>query len=222
MSEQEQAAAAWEQRAHVHPIHQPDEEKIVWADGPPPPPLTDAIHDLSCQGIIGITLHQALLNVIKESTGAATIEKDGEDHKEENQDEEPASSQRALLDQQAVLRIVQSFGEAVVQSQHNECAALPAANQHKTDDSELSGNHEMTIAPTALLRGRLDHYNRLNGKWRFVVQGAQILPRKALDRNRRKRERPSLWQVASVEASTAAEPAVKIPHLEILAYNDIE
>jgi hypothetical protein len=101
-------------------------------------------------------------------------------------------------------RIMQSLGEEVAITQQN-----PPVD-----------------APAALLRGRLEHYNRLNKKWRLVVKDAELRQRNPLEGNRRKRERPSLWQVA--EEQRQAKPdqdssgVSKSINLEILAYNDID
>jgi hypothetical protein len=102
-------------------------------------------------------------------------------------------------------RIMRSFGEAVAASQ------------------------QRTTGPAALLRGRLEHYNRCNNKWRLVVEGAEIRERLPLDRNRRKRrhDRPSLWQVAEENRAKRSRTSLPVSSnnpkfdLEILAYNDI-
>lgn len=75
-----------------------------------------------------------------------------------------------------------------------------------------------TTAPSILLRGRVESYNRFHGKWRMLLKDAQIRPRFPLPKNRRKREYPSLWDV-SQENENNDPPAFTV---EILAYNDIE
>ena len=103
-------------------------------------------------------------------------------------------------------RIMQAFGEAVAQSQQEQFQ-LEAADNTITPD--------VPLAPAALLRGRVHHYNRLGTKWRFLVEDVEIHPRKPLDKHRRKRERHSLW-------IDAQEPVMRIPRLELLLYDDME
>ena len=101
-------------------------------------------------------------------------------------------------------RILQSFGESVAESQRKP-----------------SG-------PPVVLRGRVEYYNRLSRKWRLVVKDAELLQRLPLDRYRRRRERPSFWQIAKEQqASNVAKGAVVSSpgekfRLDLLLYNDIE
>jgi hypothetical protein len=125
-------------------------------------------------------------------------------------EEQSTTSQSELgdmlpLDDSMVEQIMKSFGEAIAESQRTRADG----------DSRTGG-------PAALLRGRLDHFNRLNTKWRLIVHDAEIRPRAPLDKNRRKRERPSLWQISEEKYPTrqGAPPPAKCT-LEILAYNDL-
>jgi hypothetical protein len=170
------------------PLELKDATTPLW-DGPPPPPDPETvIGDLSCQGTIAITLRDAL---------------------REFQQESMKDSPNFQFD---IDRIMQSFGEAVAQCQQDQYTF--EVNAQRNDDN----NNDVEMAPAALLRGRVNYYNRLESKWRFVVDDVEILPRQPLDKNRRKRERPSLWTLPQRKD----EPPVKIQRLEILIYNDIE
>jgi len=190
--------------SHGLPQHHPVDErtpskKILWDAPPPLPDSEKVIFDVSCQGTIGLALQQALCE-----------ESDNDDNEGEQQEDE-ASTPRIKLDKPAINQILLSFGRAIVQSQQDQHEMELKNVESKTAASAVP-------APAALLRGRVDHFNRHGGKWRLMVHDAQIIARKPLERNRRKRERPSLWNAMKEGQS---EPA-KIPRLEILAYNDIE
>lgn len=83
-------------------------------------------------------------------------------------------------------------------------------------------NKQTTTSTTtcALLRGRIDHYNRRNSKWRIVVKDATLRKRYPLDKRRRRKERVSLWQVAA-EKKMPSDHDVNLDTTEILAYNDL-
>ena len=155
------------------------------------------MHDLSCQGSIGLALQQALADEETEL---------GHDDDDTNID---SSDKRIKLDQPAISQILLSFGMAVTQTQREQ------------RDMQMGGevvSKSNVAAPVAILRGRVDHFNRCGGKWRIMVHDAQIIERKPLDKDRRKSERPSMWEVMK---ETQSNP-LKIRRLEILAYNDIE
>ena len=165
----------------------------VWKELPLPNRDT-VIHDLSCQGSIGLALQQAL---------AAEETELGDD------DDTDSSDKLITLDEPAISQILESFGMAVSHTQREQ------------RDLQMGGELASTsslAAPVAILRGRVDHFNRCGTKWRIVVHDAQIIERKPLDKYRRKSERPSMWEVMN---ETQSNP-LKIQRLEILAYNDIE
>lgn len=102
-------------------------ESELW-QGPPEAP--DAIStDLSCQGVIVTTLHQALNDI--------------------------RQNELLNLDDDASGRILQSFGEAVVNSYRNP---------------------DLPQGPALRLTGRLEHHNRYQSKWRLVVDETQLNP----------------------------------------------
>jgi hypothetical protein len=121
--------------------------------------------------------------------------------------EEGESSQSIDVD-----RVMQAFGESVAQCQQEQYLLEAVTRTSNSEDVAK-------LAPAALLRGRVHHYNRFGSKWRIVVEDVEIHPRKPLDPQRRKRERPSLW---SLIPEDDAAPVLQLPRLEILLYNDIE
>jgi hypothetical protein len=167
----------------------------VWKELPLPNRDT-VIHDLSCQGSIGLALQQALVN--------QETELGGDDDTDIN-----CSDKHIKLDQPAISQILQSFGMAVSHTQREQRDLQMGVEVASTCSFS---------APVAVLRGRVDHFNRCGAKWRIMVHDAQIIERKPLDKYRRKSERPSIWEVMN---ETQSNP-LKIRRLEILAYNDIE
>jgi hypothetical protein len=76
---------------------------------------------------------------------------------------------------------------------------------------------EWNDAPAALLRGRVDYYNKMNDKWRIVVQDAQLRPRLPLSKkNATRLQKKSLW----VTSISKQETTMLNGSLQILAYND--
>jgi hypothetical protein len=189
------------------------EEKTVWNSDEPLPPADIIMNDPSCLGILGITLRQALSdlqqgsvrrlddasvdNSVDDACSTADEEKAIHNSRAEDDNEKPASTK---LTTEMVDRVMKSLGEAVVQQQ-KECFAT---------------------APAALLRGRVNHFNRRNSKWRIVVDDGEMRRRRQLDQHRklRRTERPSLWDVATRKNEKDRELPHKIGTIELLAYND--
>lgn len=133
-------------------------ESELWK-GPPEVPETIAT-DLSCQGSIASALHQTL---------------------QEIQQEEILS-----FDDAASSRILQSFGEAVLESRNNP---------------------DLPQGPAIRLTGRLEHFNRYQNKWRLVVDEAQL---KQITRSSSKKkdpvraEEPNLTETSNIRLEILA------------------
>ena len=168
------------------------------ADGP----VAETIaKDPSCYGILGQTLADALQ--MFESQAPLTTTK-GDTMKRSLNDDETEKDDNVSgiqLSSEASSRIFNVLGESI-------------AKVHAKDSS--AGN-----PPSALLRGRVDHFNRRNNKWRIAVTAAQFRKRCDLKRNRRMRERPSLWHVSQDNASPRTTTDPTKLSLEILVFNDI-
>jgi hypothetical protein len=175
-------------------------KQVVWNDLPLPDHET-VIRDISCLGSIGLALQEALVNASTEQGDDGDTDTD-------------SANQRIELDPPAVSQILESFGNAVAQTQREQRDTLIGRKQQA--GSRSAGRS--VGAPAAVLRGRVDHFNRRGAKWRFMVHDAQIIERSPLDKNRRKNERRSLWEVMKEKRP---QP-ITIRRLEVLAYNDIE
>lgn len=200
-----------------------DADNVHWHGPPPPPDPEIVLSDLSCQGTIAIALREALYDHQQEAIAKDTskiglkcdYDRDEDDWKRSEANDELHGSINSAIDlsPESVDRIILAFGQAVVQSHFEQFSnELKKRNRHDNGEAES----QQSEPPAALLRGRINNYNRLSSKWRFVVDNVEIQPRKALDRNRRKRERPSFWQLCDQQPSAS----VMISQLEILVYSD--
>lgn len=171
----------------------PDKRKDDYWQGPPPAPPAELVsNDFSCQGTLGLTLRQAITELVAEDQ-----DKDLEGVDNESQTKFLASM---------VEDTVKSLGRAIATTQQNRLEQRRSSSR-----------------PAALLRGRIDHYNRQGSKWRILVHDAEIIRRYPLDRSRRKRELPSLWDVCSDKAALKPDKTESATlKVEVLAYNDLE
>ena len=168
----------------------------IW-DGPPPPPDAELVEsDISCVGVLGLTLKSCL---------------------EEIQIEDISKPSPKRMDDEKVDAILKSLGRAVAESQAEQNS--PIRNNDGGGSNKKRAVVTAATAPAALLRGRLDYFNRRNSKWRLVARDVEIRKRGLLDPGRRRREKPSLW-LTSQERQPAELP-LKSSMLEILAYDDI-
>ncbi len=120
---------------------------------------------ISRQGVgIGQCLFDALTNL--EPEGGATVDDD---------EVLPATKKRKIIiDSGAVDRVMQTFGEAVADTQ-----------------LESTTTKSATSAPRAVLRGRLDHYNRVGQNWRILIDNVKLKERFPLPSDRKKRNKNS-------------------------------
>jgi hypothetical protein len=172
----------------------------LWdVDAVPPPDKRIIANDASCFGFFGVTLAETLeeLQKTETTTVSGSLIENADDESRITADEPKLSFEMIPGVSQEIMK---SLGRAM-------------AKCH-------SGSSFVKNAPAAILRGRVDHYNRRNTKWRIFVRDAQIQRREPLERNRRMRERPSLWDVSKDNESTNESPT-KLD-LELLAYDDIE
>lgn len=199
--------------------------------GPPPPPPPHLIRsDPSSHGLVGRTLLTVLKREVahsddervREPDKAGITENNDKDSEqadaqiEEDEDKPPPHVIRMLRLPQASDRIFQSFVNSV------------AETQQRLHEQQALSEGRSVAGPALLLRGRLDHFNRTSDKWRLLVKKASFKARKQLARNRRKRERFSLWaSMAPPGKGSGGEPmeppsreAGESCSLEVLAFND--
>jgi hypothetical protein len=171
------------------------------------------------QGIIGHCLREALQDCL-DDTDAAHQKND--EHPQEDDVSalsggskaassipQPRKKSRNMMKLQPrmVDSVIKRFGQAVAETNwRNSLSSSWGKN----------GERKRNEPPAALLKGRIDHYNRLGGKWRIVVEGGQLKRRVRLARDRSKKVRPPLWD-AMADQETVALPT----SLQLLAYDDL-
>jgi hypothetical protein len=208
-----------------------DATSLYDSGGPPVPPDPELVfHDLSCQGTVAMALQEAL-EELQQSTTLTELK----------------DKYNLRIDSEKVLR---AFAESIVEQQQCQYDAqiddamkqqpLPyqqrrsqgmtgAKSSSNADDDDHTDNH---VPPAAVLRGRINHYNRFGAKWRIVVDDVELIPRRAINAHRpskRDRNEMSLWSIVSQQqqslsnsnSSNEDELPIKIPRLELLVYNDL-
>ena len=85
------------------------------------------------------------------------------------------------LDNSMVKSILESYSKAVsITKFDQEKKIYPGSTSSDTITSSQHTNPRTTteiIAPAAILKGDIDHYNRIGGQWRIVVKNAILKPR---------------------------------------------
>jgi hypothetical protein len=186
---------------------------IVWDEPPIPPDPDMVMNDSSCQGTIATSLRDALCELQQYVT--------------------LKSIEQQYNFQFDINEIIHSFSESIVQNQQDQHIEQKMCSSQQQQIQDVGKNNN--IAPAALLRGTIHHYNRYGTKWRFIVKNVEIIPRLALSKYRRnKRQRTSLYTITEStllqqqqqqqqqSSSSSSSVSIKIPQLEILVYNDIE
>jgi hypothetical protein len=160
----------------------------------PPPADADLVAQLARVGPIGLCLGEALDDLVSESL----VEQIQHESKEESDSEEKPESERGLFDSTMADRVMHSFGQAVAKSRWE-------------------------APPAALLRGRVEHYNSLEGKWRIVVKDAEIRQRvPSAQTNPRKKKRVKLWDASELRQGEEQPVTPLAGSLQILAYDDLK
>jgi len=194
---------------------------------PPKPANPHVAAAIAQQGIIGQCLHDALQEVIQQDNNDLEEKLDEKDEEDSKNDEDATSSNsqhasvsKLKLKQHMAENVMKEFGQAVART------SWRAANQNLNRTTE--GREQVPKPPAALLRGRLDHYNRFQGRWRIAVHRAEFKRRTILPKFRKKMSKSLLWDAVEAsrqENSTNADATTSnrrsVPNmLQILAYND--
>ena len=191
------------------------------------------VSSIARQGMIGQCLQSALDDILAEDAAAtvrdtAGANADRDDDTSQNEDaatktqSTSATKRKMPLTQPMVDNIMTEFGRAVARSKYNIAA----------DDNDNDIHHkkkrQTPLPPRALMRGKVDHFNRFNGKWRIVVKpsSVELKRRVALPKVRRKTQRegrPTLWEAVVLEEDDGDSGAVvTIPGaVQVLAYDDM-
>lgn len=170
-------------------------------------PNVDAVAgDASCHGVLGASLLDTLQDLktqtMLDKEGGGTLDVERLSDQESDVEKLERAEKPPQLSEESMDRILSALGGSM-------------AKFYSTPSLGTSAT-----APSVLLRGRVDHFNRRNNKWRIVVKDAQFRHRVDLGRNRRMRERPSLWDVSKADKDMDSQ-SPKL-NLELLAFNDID
>lgn len=159
----------------------------------PPPADANLVAQLARVGPIGLCLSDALDDLVSE----CLVEQIQGEAGEKSDSEKKTESVKIPFDSTMGDRVMHSFGQAVSKSQWE-------------------------APPAALLRGRVEHYNSLEGKWRIVVNNAEIRERVQLPQtNPRKKKRTALWDASELRQGEQQPATALTGSLQILAYDDL-
>ena len=224
-----------------------DNQEDSW-QGPPPLASLQSIKDPSCMGVLGRTLQRALEQVSDSSMMAASQAQDAQ-HEDNDDDTSHASTNKndgngittipVYISREDVSRIIGRLGLTMAELQRQRCSLTTGPYQASSSSVPNDHDHddeEEDRAVAALLRGRIQYYQRLHGKWRIVLDEVEYKSRKTLDPQRRRRgPKRSLWDMCQDSTDTntnddtgvnrsdqGSEKQQKGMKLEVLAYNDIE
>lgn len=84
--------------------------------------------------------------------------------------------------------IDETMAKSILQSYTQSVAGTSYDNRKK--GSSAKATTTVITAPAALLKGEIQHYNRIGGQWRIIVKNATLMPRRVkvgVGRNGRKR-----------------------------------
>lgn len=169
-------------------------EMTETTNGPLAPADFQLVQKIALLGPIGQALQESLHDMVQESLIMELHESD-----QEQGQVEPITE--PIIDNKIADRILASFAKAV-------------------SDTKWHGGPK--CPPSALLKGRVEYYNRFDGSWDITVADAEMRPRVILDANRKKRarDRPSLWDVSLTEQKGI--PSIKLDGtLQVLVYDDL-
>jgi hypothetical protein len=87
-----------------------------------------------------------------------------------------SESDTIRMDKSISKSIMEAYGKAVAATNFDPTSEqiIPSVATNSSKDN----NH--AIAPAAMLRGEIDHYNRIGDRWRIVLKNAVIKPRKTM------------------------------------------
>lgn len=172
---------------------------------PPAPADPEEVASIARQGIIGQCLYGALNDIVAEDAAKEESEKQEavaqslDDKDEEEDSVDPATKEPQLyLKKHMADNVIKEFGHAVASTKWTSTKKNPQKEP-----------------PAALIRGRLDHYNRFHGKWRIIVRDAQFKRRGTLDKDRKSRNPRPLWDALPGRGTTDTVS------FQMLAYDDL-
>jgi hypothetical protein len=202
----------------------------LWKDGKPSPPQAK---DWSCHGSLGWTLQQAL-----DELEAADRDEEDPSAAATGVAHDTTATSQAASDQARHSHVADSKASSMMNEREDPPAdhEAPAASQkiRLTPEmrvaifqamAERPRQQQQTSPPNALMKGRVVYYQRHASKWRIEVDQVHFRRRVPLAKIRRRKEKPSLWQVSRESRSdgggSSGQPSSNVS-FELLAYNDIE
>ena len=84
-----------------------------------------------------------------------------------------SQKKRNAMDQSLTDAIMQSYAQSVTHTTYDKRKKAQSYS-YKRDDAV----NKLHIPPAALLKGDIEHYNRIGGQWRIVVKNPVLLPRR--------------------------------------------
>lgn len=141
-------------------------------------------------GPVGKCLETALHKLLAEEVDNSPIRSCNSNNDDE--DEESSSNftnNSVKLDESISRSILESYRKAVIETKfdHHERRLNTISSATITLSHNVTNNFMKTenntsiidVAPAAMLKGEIDHYNRIGGQWRIVVKNA-VLKRRSL------------------------------------------
>lgn len=156
-----------------HPLH------------PPAPSNSDASSRIALISPIGKCLQDALDELCEqdrsliedalpnpnESKDASSVECHADKY------ELKSSVERNAMDLSMTKSILESYAHAVLNTSFDNRSKKQAASTATASSAMSDQSTTSTTAPAALLRGQIQHYNRIGGQWRIIVTNATLIPR---------------------------------------------
>ena len=151
--------------------------------------------------------------------------------------DEAGQCKRNAMDEIIAKSILQNYIQSVASTSYDNRKKGDSAYQ-ALQQTTTAGINKVITAPAALLKGEIQHFNRIGGQWRIIVKNATLMPRQVkvgVGRNGRKRvildwkDDHDCDEDDGVEEETAgkrrkaekgAEPYRIEGTVEVLAYND--
>eukprot|EP00978_Attheya_sp_CCMP212_P041698 scaffold242451_cov42-Attheya_sp.AAC.1 len=158
-----------------------------------------------------------------------------DDEKDASCDPSTVAARKELLreacgvDSGMVECLMNTLGESVAQTRWSVTVAEEEDDSIVTTTKSTRERNTVVAPPKALLRGRVDHFNRVGGKWRIVATNVEIRPRVNLNttttnKRTKKRDRSSLWDTSgnAIMEYPSENNSIQLKGtVQILAYDDV-
>ena len=211
---------------------------------PPSPPDPSIASKIAAIGPIAKCLEEALTELREEdrrvTTGKAARDRDDSSKTEDDIEESvSAVKQKDSLNEELSQSIIKSYADCVATTTYdNRTKKINQSHTHHSTSSTLQSpsSDNNTTAPSALLKGEIEHFNRIGGQWRIIVKNATLIPRRTkVDVGKSGRKRLSLdWNTNDTDCGKNEDDSNEKSRkktkreseyhfkgkVEVLAYND--